>query len=546
MGLLDSEISKDIRTRLLKRNIVSSTVERNGLSSLLYSIGKPAVIGGIPPNIVDSEDLEDIGSTVRDFMLVNNKYIATPIEYERISINTISSDITTQYPNYLERVTNLVGGGASSNASNVINGVLGGLVPRYSIGGGNPLFDVTSILSGGISNPSNETPLGIIGANQLGFAIQVNSAFNLYEETIGTVNTNPISLLMGNPIIFPNYKITVAKGTGGVILDYAERILGFNTPVSLLDSSASIFSKESPNITNVNRANNMLANTGKGQVSALFWLMEFNTYRPSYRDPRDPNSGTNGNLYAFQSGQNDSNKGNVIDMLNGIENNPISKSNYDLENMVRDSGFKGVNDLPQGTSFPIDVDGTELTVRTDFIWDLSEQQPLTTFGFSEKSILSKTKALFDTGKIKASPLSPYIKQNGTEINSAIYNAQGTTYMANGSGSIKFNGITPESNPQKMFFRTFNKVKQYDRVKRLQKHAGVNLDAGVSLKKDGTLSVLDDNGFVKVAPYSDNLSQQSASSLPSTEVKKYMFSIENLAWYGYTNNLIPEEVVMVTL
>lgn len=541
MGLLNSEISIDIRNRLLKRNIVSSTVERNGLSSLLYSVGKPAVIGGIPPNIVDSEDLEDIGSTVRDFMLVNNKYIATPIEYERISINTISSNITTQYPNYLERVSNLVGGGASSNASNIINGVLGGLVPRYSIGGGNPLFDVTSILSGGRSNPSNETPLGIIGANQLGFAIQVNSAFNLYEETIGSINTNPISLLMGNPIIFPNYKITVAKGTGGVILDFAERILGFNTPVSLLATSSSIFYSESGDITNVERANNMLSNTGKGQVSALLWLMDHNTYRATYVDPRDPNGGVRGDLYAFQYGQGDTNGGYIIDMLNGGENNPVSKSNYDLENMVRDSGFKGINDLPQGTSFAIDVDGTELTVRTDFIWDLSEQQPLTTFGFSEKSILSKTKALFDSNRVKASPLSPYIKQNGTEINSAIYNAQGTSYMSKGSGSIKFNGITPESDPQKMFFRTFSKVKQYDRVKRLQKHSGVNLEAGVSLKKDGAFSVLDTNGFVKVAPYSDNLSQQSASNLPSTEVKKYMFSIENLAWYGYTNNLIPEEV-----
>ena len=268
MSLLDSEISKDIRTRLLKRNIVSSTVERNGLSSLLYSIGKPAIIGATPPYVVDSEDLEDIGSTVRDFILVNNKYIATPIEYERVSINTISSDITSQYPNYLERVSSLVGGGASSAAGNVINDVLGGLIPRYSIGGGNPLFDVGSILSGG--RPTNETDLGVIGANQLGFAIQVNSAFNLFEETLGRVNTNPISLLMGNPIIFPNYKITVAKGTGGVILDYAERILGFNTPVSLLDSSASIFSAESPNMTNVDRANNMLANTGKGKVNALF------------------------------------------------------------------------------------------------------------------------------------------------------------------------------------------------------------------------------------------------------------------------------------
>jgi hypothetical protein len=64
---------------------------------------------------------------------------------------------------------------------------------------------------------------------------------------------------------------------------------------------------------------------------------------------------------------------------------------------------------------------------------------------------------------------------------------------------------------------------------------------VSLKKDARFSVLDDNGFVKIAPYSENLSQQSSSQLPSGEIKKYMFSIENLAWNGYTSNLIPEEI-----
>lgn len=531
MGLLDSEISKDIRSRLLKRNIVTSTVERNGLSSLLYSIGKPAIIGGISPNIIDSEDLEDIGSTVRDFILVNNKYIATPIEYERVSINTNSTDITTQYPNYLERVSNLVGGGASSNAGNIINNVLGGLVPKYSVGGGNPLFDVGSILGGG-SNPSNETQLGIIGANQLGFAIQVNSAFNLYEETLGTVNTNPISLLMGNPIIFPNYKITVAKGTGGVVLDYAERILGFNTPVSLLATSSSIFAKESGPITNTVRANNMITNTGKGQVSALFWLMNNpdQKYKPSYRDERNPNSGVNGNLYAFQYGQNDNDKGNIIDMLNGDENNPISKSNYDLENMIRDSGFRGVDEIPRIDDVTyVDVDGELYSTQSDFTWRKGDEggNKLPS-NFSKESILSKTKKLFDTNNV-VSTLSPYIKQLSTETNSAVNNG----YMSTGSGSIKFNGITPETDPEKMFFRTFNTAKRYDRVNRLQKHSGVNLDAGVSVKKDATFSVLDDNGFVKVAPYGD--------LPPSGEMKKYMFSIENLAWYGYTNNLIPEEV-----
>jgi hypothetical protein len=144
-------------------------------------------------------------------------------------------------------------------------------------------------------------------------------------------------------------------------------------------------------------------------VNALFWLMNQNRYKATYVDPRDPNGGVRGDLYAFQYGQGDTNGGYIIDMLNGSDNNPISKVITTLRTWSGILVSKELMIYHKVHRLPIDVDGTELTVRTDFIWDLSEQQSLTTFGFSEKSILSKTKALFDTGKIKASTIKSIYK-----------------------------------------------------------------------------------------------------------------------------------------
>ena len=223
--------------------------------------------------------LADLGSS--DESKGYRKNITTKNLYLDVESQILADIITTpivtnkNLPNYAERMAGIVGGGASKNASTVIDNLLGGIVPNYSVSGTDPLFDVTSLLSGGRRTDTPETPLGIIAGDRLGFAIRQNAAFNLIEETIGNVNTNPISLLQGDSFIVPNYSITVAKGGGGAVLDFAERILGFQTPVSLLSTTASIFSSENP-IGNIERANSMIENTGRGQVEALFFNLRQN------------------------------------------------------------------------------------------------------------------------------------------------------------------------------------------------------------------------------------------------------------------------------
>tara|TARA_R110000765_G_scaffold200228_1_gene305808 strand:- start:1964 stop:6109 length:4146 start_codon:yes stop_codon:yes gene_type:complete len=627
-----SSLSPSIRESLLARNIISDTVEDNGLSGLLFDIGNLAGISNGTPNVRPSDNLEEIGDLYKDLLIINNRYQGELSDYQRISIVTtpnqfedadvyntspepanspiiqnselskefnalknkyqgllqnnttislvtyqpteetfinydysladlgssedskeyrknittknkyldfeaqILSDIITtpivtnkNLPNYAERMAGIVGGGASNNASSVIDNLLGGVVPNYSVSGTDPLFDVTSLLGGGRSSDTPETPLGIIGADRLGFAIRQNAAFNLIEETIGNVNTNPISLLQGDSFIVPNYSITVAKGTGGAILDFAERILGFQTPVSLLSTTSSIFSSENP-VGNIERGNSMIENTGKGQVEALFFNLRQNLlssndmksgYAPGFVDPRNPNGGINGNIYAFFIGDS------VIDIENGPENNPISQSSYKLDGMVKDSGFQTLADK---TISVTNDDGSE---TIPFTWGLESRN------FDKKTILGKTQQLFNTdGKMKTMINKTFIQQDKSEVNSAVVDSEGVSYTSRGSNKIKFNGVIPETDPEKMFFRNFNSSRRYDRVNRLQKHSGILDNAGTNTRRNETKSVLDDNGFVKITPYSDDPLFDD-DKVP--EVKKYMLSLENLAWDGYTQNLIPEEI-----
>jgi hypothetical protein len=135
-------------------------------------------------------------------------------------------------------------------------------------------------------------------------------------------------------------------------------------------------------------------------------------------------------------------------------------------------------------------------------------------------------------------------QEKTEVNSAVVNNNGLSYASRGSNKIKYDGLNQETDPETMFFRTFNSSRRYDRVNRLQKHGGLLENAGTNKRQNTDKSVLDNNGFVKITPYSDDPSVFTSNGntiIEQVETKKYMFSIENLAWAGYEQNLIPEEI-----
>ena len=533
-----NEISPSLREFLLNRNINGNSInpyKLNSTNDLLYKTEH------LQPNGVFQ------GGSIRKFTTTKNLYLDSE-EQEIINLNTQVS-LSVQKGSYLDENKSLNVGGIATQPLDIIGTVLNGQSLGVSSKGIIDSFDIRTSLAGrtlGSLGGINDTPLGIIGGQQLALALANNAAFGLQQETIGHVNTNPLSLLQGNNIIVPNYTITVPQGKFGKALAFLDRVLGFEIPVSILSVNSSIFTSENP-VSNITRANEMIKNTGKGQVLALFANINANKYKPAFTDDRVKQGvnkaadGSNPELYAFDDG-----RGGVIDFINDVVgsdgtkiNSPISQTNYDLEGLVKSSGFKGTDDLSVSFNNPFAGHGTEHG-ETDFIWTDDNRnylgaRELGVYNGKEfttkKSLLFKTQEIFNTNKMKTLTTGKSILQARTMINSAIRSTLGAEYMSRGSGVIGFSSPnTPETDPDKMFCRTWTTFDQYNQVQDLQKNRGLYSE-GFSYRFGSENSVLDDNGFVKIAPYKDD----------GKDVRNYMFSIENLAWADNLANLLDSEI-----
>jgi len=480
--------------------------------------------------------LDESSEEFRKKNVIKSKYLDFDSQLLKDIVTTpiVTDKNETNYYDYMKGFGDN-NGSVTSTASSIINGILGGILPNGRTSEPNPLFGL-----GGSNLNAPDSALGVLAAQGLGNAIQANIGANLYEETLGNINTNPLSLMMGNDIIVPNYSITVAKGTTGGLLDYAEKILGFQVPVSLLSQSSSIFQSENP-IPNVDRANNMIENTGRGQIMSLFANLQASLlssndvksgYAPGFVDKRDPNGGINANIYAFADG-----RGGVIDLLNGEDNNPMSQSNYN-DGLAAASGFKGLENVTSNQYTTLNY-----TLGKDFQWD----NPLTAVyadsqDFDKKSLLAKTQNLFrNADKMVNLMTDKFAKAKQGETNTTISSdglPVGEGYISKGSAVRQFNGNLPETDPEKMFARAWTTFDKYDSVEDLQKHSGLIQNAGVNERYNTVGSVLDDNGFVKIAPNDDSEGFKYADS----NLKNYMFSIENLAWADVAESgLIPSEI-----
>ena len=90
-----------------------------------------------------------------------------------------------------------------------------------------------------------------------------------------------------------------------------------------------------------------------------------------------------------------------------------------------------------------------------------------------------------------------------------------------------------SEDDNVFCRTWSPVRKYNNVQDLQKHSGLiggqnfpNRPNANNLKS----SVLNSTGFVNIGPTTDEEGNLD-------DIKRYMFSIENLAWADDLTNLL---------
>ena len=324
--------------------------------------------------------------------------------------------------------------------------------------------------------------------------------------------------------------------------------------MSLLSDAGSIFDSESPDISNTARAQAMILNTGRGQVLSLFDNLRQNTvdakvmgapfsqafrngyiqrYSPAYVDNRGegPNKGgdgTNGFLYVGDDGT-----GNIINILSDINTDGTikiseSRNNGAFQLQGVDKVFsQSPNQASNLADYEMDAENVDKKA-IDFTWedpkfsnlfkkDTSRGLVFVGDGLNERgNILKKTKDLFDSGQMKT--MVSALQQDQ-------YDPTDPNYKTLGGKMSRGSAVQDPDNESNVFCRSFSTLRRYDKVNRLQRHSGLNQNVGIRYNTEH--SVLEDTGFVKIAPYDD-------------KVKDFMFSIENLAWSDNLKELPPCE------
>jgi hypothetical protein len=484
---------------------------------------------------------------------------------------------------YIDANGNLIFNNQGNPSSNQTADLIGSLVTGQGVGiSQNGLvsnYDVRSSLAGrvlGATGNLQDTKLGQIGGQQLLLALTNNAAFNVQESVLGGLNLkeNIYSLLKGQGLagFRPSYKITIPEGGFTRTLDAAATILGFSLPRSYMNPAGSIFQSETGEIDNITRANELLRTTGKGQLFALLEnvkasrngtsiyddpsaeINQFRTgYVPAYLiDNEDTETLTDTEIYAY------SQNGIIVDLLctddgSGKGNKyAIPTLNYNkklIEKDFQDFVTKGIDNYEQ-------TDGT-LTNTVKHSWVTNEGGLVNSkydiyhvnnayeakpFSDKKKNILTKTQRLFDSNGMKTlvsreGDLTVTSNQTQTANGGGISKGSAvlSSFMYNSNG--RYNAVK-DIEPEDVYCRawtTYNRyVTGFDQIRANELFTSDGINA-VPFRYNTENSVLEANGHVKVVPYiTDNISTYK------TDVKKFMFSIENLAWHDERENLPKSE------
>lgn len=502
-------------------------------------------------DLIDANDGFLQLQTSKNIYLDVDKQVPVSIEYKAS---------TFQMGSYLDENNNVNVGGPDTQPFDIASSLLNGGGVGFDPNGGGLVSnsDVRSSLGGRILTATgiiNDTRLGQLSAGYLATALGNNIAFELQENTIGRVNTNITSLIKGGNLIIPNYKITVGSGILGTAGDLLERMTGAKIPLSLLKTS--IFASDDKWQTgNIARANSMLENTGKGQILQMFSNLNANTdveligtgrngFTPPFKKANNSEGGINqeeapisgGTVYAYGKTLNEG--GNII---NDGPAQLIGGFNDEFEGDILTSTQRIVT--PKGVDF------------STFSWgDVNNNYEATTFvsindeegndfgiidspnNFKNKNtLLYKTQELFKKGRMKTLVSGQGVKnETTTQIQ-----RDRKGFLSKGSGVLSADALLGGNlEPHEVFCRTWTTFDRYDNNLDLQKSSGlIGGDNGEFPNRPFgraslDASVLDSTGFVNIGPTTDDEGNVN-------DIKRFMFSIENLAWADDLSKLLNSE------
>jgi hypothetical protein len=289
IGLLNNDLIKDLRTNILLKNL-NPTPEATlgGLGSLNVDRGLPVETSLSQGDYIplNQYNVSSLGYYQLKDLSLKNRYAPStfsPVEFNNVSAIAGNIGIYTEY--------------VRTNAAKS--------------------FDLKQFV---LNTPNfigySDTPLGIIGAEQLKFSLMANIAQNASKNTLGRINLNLFSLLNGEELLIRDYQITQVPNTPlGFFVNLAQKYSGFELPVSyipggafdFLDNifdgkvnhadcnllSADVTLNDKSRLDGKERNDLLLRYTGRGNRVQLFNLLGINKYRPKYNDPNGSDTGLN-------------------------------------------------------------------------------------------------------------------------------------------------------------------------------------------------------------------------------------------------------------
>jgi hypothetical protein len=478
--------SPEIRDSLLSKNLIlSDTVTDNSLSGIANGLGLPSN-NTLLTHVPASENLEVTGEGLRSGLVSRNRYTSTE---DMVAATIIDNNFNydQQDGGYITENNELNFGGAGTQGLDALDAITSQQGFGLDGGGLYPQGDIRTTVAGrvlGATGAINDTPLGIIGGEQLLLALGQRATFNAQRELFGQVNLSPFSLLSGSDFIVPDNSITVRSTGLGRIGDIALDVTGFNLPIQIIDDEASIENQNS-----LERNNSLIKYTGKGQLMRLFDNLNRNKYKPNYESDGSGRSklGVNDPVTEYTT------------ITSGTTLVGKSTGNFDTGVI----GFDG----------------------SDTIWD--PEVLLVESG----TLLAKTKEMFND---RISHMIHFGEQGTPSVDFSQLNTPSGGRLSKGSGVLS-EAFLKEGDKENVFCRTWTSTKTYSTIADLQKNTGL-YNYKNKIRNDIEDSVLGDNGFVKISPYKVPTGEDD-----TYDAKKFMFSIENLAWNDDLQNLPKFEI-----
>ena len=449
---------------------------------------------------------------------------------------------------------------------------------------------------------SQDTYLAKIGAAQLKSLFEERIASEILQASVGSVNLDslqdPFSASMvatgKQPFFTKNWRITVPENPITAAVTLANRLTGTYFPVSFIpgDYFDESFIDNPQTEAALNVANNLtggflgpilnkfknpseifVANTGFGQRSVLFSSLDYNKYRPAYSRGIiqgattaidrlfDQNKAQSGGYYV---GSPNSEPSQIDSPANQV---PIGKNGRQVQTIVYGPQELGILYEGNEAKLQFGLKGKSYTdgggIDGQFIWtspkykdnagfkvgpggavtrldnefetirsDYGRYQS-TDIDFKGDSILDKTQRLINSADQVQGQAR--LKHVGNAINqvSKVFN-DGYKEMTKGSMVLSYTDQADGSQAGIEYCRVFQKDTPYFTYADLQKSDGITTEG-----RKFSYSVLDKTYNLNIAP----LKNPGSTNIVDNKVKKYMFSIENLAWRtsdrpGFTYDDLP--------